>query len=83
MRENAMTLKKGDIVELKSGGAAMTIADPDYDGEDGALCVWHDSNGKGSYDEKSATYPVEALILQSEKSAKYTQALSEAANKFR
>ncbi|WP_336341237.1 YodC family protein [Pseudomonas atacamensis] len=42
--------KKGDVVELKSGGPAMTIHDLgswDLKGvEDGAKCVWFDGSTK-------------------------------------
>lgn len=41
-------IKKGDEVQLKSGGPIMTVQDiDDYSPtgpEDGALCVWFDKN---------------------------------------
>jgi uncharacterized protein YodC (DUF2158 family) len=48
LRNNKMSdFKKGDVVQLKSGGPNMTIQDlGDYsfggNSENGALCVWFD-----------------------------------------
>lgn len=36
----ADTFKAGDIVQLKSGGPAMTVSEKDQYGKDKYICVW-------------------------------------------
>lgn len=47
-----MTIKKGDVVTLKSGGTKKTVEA--IDTEDGTIhCVWEDNDGetqRGEYD---------------------------------
>jgi len=52
-------LKIGDVVRLKSGGPAMTIADiRDYQGSrDGAFCEWLDDVKK----KQSAVFALRSL----------------------
>ena len=50
-------MKKGDIVQLKSGGPLMTITDI----EDGyAYCKWFDKNNE----VKNESFPTESLEVK-------------------
>ena len=52
-----MAFKAGDTVQLKSGGAMMTIEE--FDSVKGRfVCVWHDKN-----EERRGEYPEAALQL--------------------
>ncbi len=49
------SIKKGDVVQLKSGGPVMTVSNvgnyAEMGGfENGAACTWFDKNGKKSED---------------------------------
>ena len=48
--------KKGDCVELKSGGPVMTVADFLPGGSASVVCIWFTGNSPQTY-----TYPPECL----------------------
>jgi uncharacterized protein YodC (DUF2158 family) len=42
---NELELKTGDIVELLSGGPAMTVLYPEYGNDNGCHCGWFKTDG--------------------------------------
>ncbi len=51
--------KPGDKVQMKSGGPAMTIVNISGDN---AECMWMQLKSKASYDQKTGSFPLVALI---------------------
>ncbi|HEV2747529.1 MAG TPA: DUF2158 domain-containing protein [Allosphingosinicella sp.] len=57
-----MTLKSGDVVQLKSGGPLMVVESiDDYGGTTKALCSWFDKAN-----HKNGLFPLPALELYEE-----------------
>ena len=54
------TFKKGDVVQLKSGGPPMTISGTEIDNDETVyICDWIDTNGE----PRMCAYSGEQLIL--------------------